>query len=191
MKSPVEYTHYSQQERSGTSVVTALPVNTPAEATFAQIAPLLSQNIIHRQQHNQPMEHPTIAHSQSVIDDRLLMTAPSAHQRIKEEHELVLRGPGIVQQHSQQQLSVISNTASLNMQPVESPGEEYRRSSMERIHRPSSVEMREPSNKHLVEEPLQTSPYQAKYNRYENDGCFQTVVQVCYNKHTIIKLSFY
>lgn len=187
MKSPVEYIPYNQAGNAGSSVVTSMPTNTPGDAKFAQIAPLLSQGIIHRQ-HNPNLDHQGMTHSQSVVvDDRLLMTAPAAHHRKEDSqpHELVLRGPGVVQQHSSQhqQHSVISNTASLNASVVESPSaEEYRerRSAIETIHRPSSVERArgEPTeSKHVVEEPIQTSPYSSKY-RYANEGCFQTVLQV-------------
>lgn len=184
MKSPVEYVTYTQQTNSN-SVVTTMSTNTPAEAKFAQIAPLLSQGMLHRQ-HNPNMEHQSITHSQSVVmDDRLLMTAPPAHHRKEEHpHEYVLRrAPGVVQQHStqQQHSSVISNTAALNTSIEEPQTEDYRdrRPSLERIHRATSVEIvREAApEKHTVEEQMQTSPYSSKY-RYTNDGCFQTVLQV-------------
>ncbi|CAL8111280.1 unnamed protein product [Orchesella dallaii] len=180
MKSPVEYVPYTQSSIVVSSV-SSLPVNTPAEAKFAQIAPLLSQGMLHRQ-HNQSLEHQGLSHSQSVVvDDRLLMTAPPSHHRKEEHtHELVLRAPGVVQHNPQQHTvvsSVISNTAALEGSLTNQDDFRDRRSTIERIHRPTSVEVNRLDNeeKPMSEESLQTSPYAAKY-RY-NDGCFQTVLQ--------------
>ncbi|ODM91783.1 Protein capicua [Orchesella cincta] len=182
IKSPVEYVPYTTQ--SSNSSVSSLPVNTPAEAKFAQIAPLLSQGMLHRQ-HNQSLEHQGLSHSQSVVvDDRLLMTAPSSfHRKEEHTHELVLRAPGVVQHNPQQHTvvnSVISNAAAQMEGNSSNNQDDFRdrRSAIERIHRPTSVEVNRSDNedKSMVEESHQTSPYAAKY-RYSNDGCFQTVLQ--------------
>lgn len=135
--------------------------------------------MIHRPHNQQALEHQGMTHSQSVVmDEGLLMTAPAAHHRKEEHsHELVIRAPGVVQQHQSHVNSVISNTASLEASTAASAEEYDRRATVGRIHGPTSVERRDSEEKPMIEEPIQATSYSSNY-RFSSDGCFQTVLQV-------------
>jgi hypothetical protein len=87
-KSPVEYTLYAQSSATQSN---AVPVaSTSAEATFAKIAPLLSQGIIHHSNHS----HSSIGHAsttQPSQSDRLLMAAPVHHHQKEQTHDVHIR----------------------------------------------------------------------------------------------------
>jgi len=92
-KSPGEYASYPQSLNNvcRTSSNSMPTPSTPAEATFAKIAPLLSQGMLHHQSHPPGM---IVTHSQSIGGDRLLMTAPGIHhQKEEQSHEVLHRIP--------------------------------------------------------------------------------------------------
>lgn len=159
-KSPEEYKVFTSQSSTGTSQSVSIPMaTTPAEATFAKIAPLLTQGIglIQHQHHPHHARHGQ--QQQPSHTDRLLMTAPSHHQ--KEQHE-VLR----VHQHQPQSVISVNPVDRSNMQIHQ----EYRVSS-----RSNSIEGRE--NGALIkteghEEAIQVAAFPSKFG-------FQTVLQVC------------
>ncbi|XP_021963990.1 mucin-4 isoform X2 [Folsomia candida] len=118
-KSPTEYSSVYSQSSLPSAATQSNPISistTPAEVTFAKIAPLLSQGMMQQQQHHQSHSHPVVVGSSQqshVGSGRLLMAAPSHHQQHKEQgHDALTRSSPAAPPAHHQPSSVISGPGS-------------------------------------------------------------------------------